>query len=208
MEVKRGAQYRVLDVEGDRVRKIPLTREESREVIRKWYLPETPPESALAIDYTKTATECTWSIQKLLKQFPGLAPSFGNPRFEEHGIYTQDKVRMLEDEITKCSSSTAHQLIDDYAGLILLHWRYGISDYIFNFTANNGIRQDGQLALIDFGEITQDKAKVVRCIQTRRWLRAYSYLEGLPKALRPYYTQVMRTRLTDSALEKVWGSAL
>jgi hypothetical protein len=46
MEIGRGVQYRVIDTNDGRVRKIPLTQEESRTVVTSWYAPQLVPEKS------------------------------------------------------------------------------------------------------------------------------------------------------------------
>lgn len=206
--ISQGAQYRVVDAENGRVGKLLLTRQESQSVIKSWYAPREVPEEELAADYRQVAIDSAMYICDVVARCPEIAYSFGNPLFGEDGQYTQDKVSVLGDVIKRSSLSEGEGLIDHYIDLILLHWKYGFSERVFNFTANNGVDDQGRVILLDFGEITNDKEKVSSRITSARWLRSWSYKGDLPEQLKDYYRHAMKKRLSVKTLEATWKSAI
>jgi len=206
--IGKGAQYKVIDTHDGRVRKIPLTLEESREVIAGWYAPRPIPVELTVSKYRQQAILSANKVGDLLGEHPELRASFGNPAFETEGVYTQDKLMTLGQALRAASDTNARQLIDAYARLIVRHWRYGISERVFNCTVNNGVDEKGEIVLLDFGEITSNKDKVIRAIQAKRWLRSYSFREDMSPMLQAYYADAMAERLTIPVLESTWRKAI
>ncbi|HSX28468.1 MAG TPA: hypothetical protein VLF60_03405 [Candidatus Saccharimonadales bacterium] len=203
-----GAQYRVIDLQNGRVQKNPLTRQESAEVVASWRGTAQAPVEGRVINYRRAAISSARSVQRLIEQYPEMASSFGNPIFEGTGVYTQDHVvtfgAALKKETAECKKA-----IESYVDLILLHWRYGVAELAFNSTLNNGLHADCQVMLLDFGEITTSKMRVMAQIKTQRWLRAWSYNGGdIPAALQEYYRDRLSARLTLEAFDALWKTAL
>ena len=203
-----GAQYKVVDMHDGSVRKIPLTREESLDVVKSWYAPAEAPESELAIDYPRLALGACRSVQTLVARHPALAGSLGNPVFEGNGAYSQDKVQTFGDALQHAGSlACGRQYIDQYINLMLFHWQYGLAERAFNCTVNNGVDARGDVILLDFGEVTGNKALVRRNISSERWLRSASYTRDIPQGLKAYYRQQFAGRLTMQALDATWKTA-
>jgi len=208
MEIGRGVQYKVIDMQDGRVKKIPLTREESRAVIATWYAPNKIPDKELVIDYAELAIGANKRTGGLIHKYPAIAYTFANPIFEGEAVYTQDKVAILGDVLSEGSTVEGQKLIDSYIELILLQWQYGISERVFNFTINNGVDRDYNVVLLDFGEITSDKDKITLGIDNQRWLQAISYQQHMPESLKDYYASKMNERLTTQTLSNIWATAL
>jgi hypothetical protein len=206
--INRGAQYKVIDTHDGRVRKIPLTAEEFRAVVRSWYAPEMPPEEELTIDYRKLALDSCKDMQILLDKHPELRASFGNPIFETKGTYTQDKLHTMGEILQQSTPTQQRMLVDRFIDFVLYHWRYGLSELIFNLTVNNGLNDTGQIVLLDFGEITFNKEEIRATIDAKWWLRSFSYTHDIPKGLQPYYAQSLAERLTSDTLDATWNTAL
>jgi hypothetical protein len=207
MEIGRGAQYKIIDTQDGRVKKISLTREESRAVIAAWYAPNEIPDKELAIDYAELAIEANKRVRGLIHKYPAIAYTFANPIFEGEAVYTQDRVPTLGDILSEGSIVEGQKFIDSYIELILLHWRYGISERVFNSTVNNGVDSDGRVVLLDFGELTSDKDKITQGIYHQRWLQSISYKQ-LPESLKNHYSDAMNERLTTKTLVDTWASVL
>ncbi|MGD0284305.1 MAG: hypothetical protein ABSB12_01790 [Candidatus Saccharimonadales bacterium] len=208
MEIGRGAQYKVIDTPDGRVKKIPLSIEESQAVIASWHGTNRAPKSKLPINYIELTKRACRKIKRLIKDYPGIAYTFGNPIFEGEGVYTQDKVPTLGEVLNKSSIAESKLLIDLYIELIIFHWRYGISDVVYNFTVNNGVDNDGRVILLDFGELTSSEAKTRSQITKKRWLHAFSYNQEIPETLKKYYINSMHKRLTTQLLSENWATAL
>lgn len=199
-----GAQYKVINTHGGRVRKLLQSRSDSQAIVKSWYEPGQTPSKMLAIDYQKRAVQTSKKIQRLLGIYPELDHSFGNPAFEHSGTYTQNKVQTLGEALRESSYSHAKRLIDAYVNLILHHMRYGLFEQVSNCTINNGVDHLGRVILIDFGEVTFNKANVRVSIVQHRWLGSFSYGSDIPKPLRDYYKHQLDTKLTLKALQVSW----
>lgn len=204
--INTGAQYKVIDLHNGRVRKVLLTHEESQAVVKSWYAPEVPPREELTPNYRKRALDACTNIQRLLDNHPELRPCFGNPTFELEGTYTQDKVRPVREVLKDVSVSRQKALVNQFIDLVLYLWQYGLSELVFNWTINNGVDEAGRIVLIDFGETTLHKKDVQTTINTKRWLRSFSYTDDLPETIQAYYAQKLAERLTLKALDETWGT--
>ncbi|HUC20152.1 MAG TPA: hypothetical protein VMR98_01495, partial [Candidatus Polarisedimenticolaceae bacterium] len=181
--IGRGVQYKVVNTHDGRVRKIPLTREEAEAVVAGWYAPNAAPAEAFSIDYHLAQRSCE-GLQVILARHPALAPHLANPEFEEGAEYTQDYVRVFGDVLRRVTAEDGRKLLEQYAEQILLQWRYGFSETVFNPTVNSGVDRDGRIVLLDIGELNFNQAKVSQQIAAKRWLQAWSYTGDLPKSLR------------------------
>ncbi|HSX07411.1 MAG TPA: hypothetical protein VLG11_00795 [Candidatus Saccharimonadales bacterium] len=203
MEIGRGAQYRVDDIGGGRVRKTLLTAAESRAVYEPWHEPD-----GSAFDYLAQAVANAAHVQALLAAYPELSDTLGNPDFESTTAYTQDKVHILGEMLENISTDDARRIIRSYVSLVHTHWRYGFADRIYNPLVNSGINSHGDVILCDFGEITFDRDVAAKSVATTRWLRANSYIEDMPDALKPYYHDYLGEHLTAETFAANWGAAL
>ena len=203
MELGRGAQYRVVDCGDRRVKKFPLSESESQAVVQSWYSPGLAPEEELNAQYHQKGVQASADVQDLLQRYPNLSGVFGNPIFEQGGVYTQDKVTPLG-IILQAEQANSTEIIDSYIDSIISLWHYGIAERVYNFTVNAGLSLTNSIVLFDFGEITTDRNKVERAIEQQRWLRSFSYRHDMPAALKPYYSQEMRERLTSKTLAAYW----
>lgn len=199
MEIGRGAQYRVDDIGGGRVRKTLLTPAESRAVYEPWHEPD-----GSAFNYLAQAVTNAAHVEALLAAYPELSDTLGNPDFENTTTYTQDKVQMIGEVFESVSADEARRIIRSYVSLIHTHWRYGFADRIYNPLVNS----HGGVMLCDFGEITLDCDVAAKSVATTRWLRANSYNQDMPDALRPYYRDYLGEQLTAETFAANWGAAL
>lgn len=144
----------------------------------------------------------------LSKKLTGALPDLsilGNPEWRSGYSYTQEKVTVLEDYFASHSVEESTRAIDAYIECVFETWRQGFSDVIFNFTHNNGIRDDGSVILLDFNEVTLDKKEVALRIDIKRWLRADSYKRKLHEGpVKVYYAEAMEKAMTKENLDKYW----
>ncbi len=141
-------------------------------------------------------------IKDLLKY--DLLDMLGNPYFQAYGSYEQDYGTPLVNILKNKSIEENNKILADYIALIKETWRFGFADIVFKFQINNGIRNDGTLIQLDFGEITTDKEKVRGAIQNKRWLQTRSGKQLANEELREHYRKLMENELTESELEKMW----
>lgn len=204
-EIGRGVQYRVFDIGNKRILKAPLTPDESQAVVESWASTSQRPQQQLP-DYLQVGQEGSGYVQQLIRAHPHIAATLGNPQFESNGHYTQDFVTTLGDALTKSTFDTSRQIIDKYIGLILLHWRYGFCERVFNFTLNNGIDANGEVILLDFGELSLTKVEVAERIAGKRWQFSYSCTAAITPELREYYLNAMQRQLTYETLTATWST--
>ena len=127
----------------------------------------------------------------------------GQPRFLNGISYEQDKVELLDIALSQASSEEKQKLINLYIQNILNCWRNGFADRVYNFTINNGLTNNGQLILLDFNEVTFSKSKILQCIWSKRWLRAWSFRQ-IDQKLQEYYQMQMDNLVTQKTLEENW----
>lgn len=130
----------------------------------------------------------------------------GSPDFKNGGDYEQDKVSPLREILKKGNDNENKKLLGVYATLTKKLWGYGFADTVFNFTVNNGVYDNGKMIQLDFGEITTDKEKVKEMIVKKRWLQSSSYKRLHSEELKQYYAELMESELTETELEKLWGT--
>ena len=125
----------------------------------------------------------------------------GNPSIIEDKI-EQDRVVLLGEVLR--NSKNPCKYVDEFIKLIFKCWRNGFSERVYNLTINNGLNEEGEVILIDFGEITSDKEKAVEAIKEKRWLKSWSYKKDLPRNIKEYYAGQMEKHITLKNLNKYW----
>jgi hypothetical protein len=206
--IGQGAQYKVIDTDDGRVRKVLLTRAESQAVVAGWYAEGEAAPAELAVDYRRLATTSARRVRELLAEYPQLSYSFGDPVFESRYQYTQTKVRVLGNVLRESTTQEGERLIEAYVEVTLLHWRYGIFEQTFNCTSSHGVDSQGRVVLLDFGEVSIDKTQAALQVGSKVWLGSYTYTRSLPERLKDYYARTLEARLSSQTLIALWGSAL
>ena len=208
MKTKRlaqGWQYTVFDC-GDKVLKIPLSREEMRASLLRRDVQYEEGELEALIDRLIRARE--ESIAGVLGRSIDRS-LLGNPIFKEGGIYLQDKSVTLRDTLNLLAGDIEgrHRVVDEYICFIIECWRSGFSERTYNLTKNNAYNQSG-LVLIDFGEITFSKEVVVNDIEDARWLKSWSFMNDLDPEIRDYFRKQIKLNLTLENLDRYWEEAI
>jgi hypothetical protein len=199
-----GAQYSVYDSKDGRVQKIAHNYNETVAILGRWYGKNNPSNHQLAISYTAQTLKSVSIFKHLIVKYPELSRSLGNPVFSANTDYTQDKVQPLDRIIQNSNDERRREVIDDFIGLIITHWKYGFSDKVFNPTLNNGTTGLGEVILIDFGELTFNKIELAKLIRSEWWIQSWTYRADLPKSLKQYYSREMSRRLTPKTLRSTW----
>lgn len=83
-------------------------------------------------------------------------------------------------------------------------WSYGFSDETYNFTVNTGYDDEGELVLIDPGEISFSQKEVRKHVKNQRWLGQWSYSDDISENLKPYFKRRMGEELTEEKLDSLW----
>ena len=160
-KIGRGWQYTIYD-KGPRVIKIPNSIQTVRKIMLRGASPKTISnkkkfESALENLIKDRQKSLRW-LQKSGQDLEIL----GNPLIKKNKI-EQDNVVTLGQILKK--SENGERYIRGFIELIFECWKNGFSEKVYNLTINNGVTKDGKVILIDFGEITFEKKKVIKRMQ-------------------------------------------
>jgi hypothetical protein len=122
----------------------------------------------------------------------------------DEGVLIQDKVEVIEDRFSDARLSERKKVIDIYIDFVIECWRYGFSETTYNFTINHGLEEDEDLVLLDIGELTFSKEKIVEDIKDEKWLEKAVYTDFLSEDLKPYFKKRMKEEITVEKLEDKW----
>ncbi len=129
----------------------------------------------------------------------------GNPEHAGRRSYAQDKAVILDAYLASHTLEENKKILDGYVVSIVETWKHGFSDIIYNFTRNSGVVAADKVILVDFNEVTFDKAEVRELLLNKRWSRALSCKEGLQDPeLKEYYRQAMEKNMTVENLDRYW----
>lgn len=196
-KIGEGLQYVVYDL-GDEVKKVPKSKDEMLEYLKKWHDSEEQAQEGVE----KGVRRRKKMEQKLeSRSFPVL-PDF---RFEE-GVVFQDKVKVTEDALQEVDSLEGKKrIIDDYVELVKSCWRFGFHDMSYNFTLNTGFDGERNLLQLDLGDLIFSKQRIKDEIQDKKWLTdSWSYTDYLEDEIKPYYRKRMKEEITVENLDELW----
>ncbi|KKQ35962.1 MAG: hypothetical protein US50_C0002G0022 [Candidatus Nomurabacteria bacterium GW2011_GWB1_37_5] len=97
----------------------------------------------------------------------------GNPLLINGLDYEQDKVRSLYEILEKVNTEEGKKIVDKFIEFNIKLLNLGIIDKSFNITKNYGLNHEGDVVLIDIGEIFDDPRDIARQRQEKIWLRHY-----------------------------------
>lgn len=121
----------------------------------------------------------------------------------------QDKVFLLGDKINelldKNKLDEAKKLIRSLIDFILELWKYKIHEKTYKFNLNYGVDNGGNIVLIDFLEITDDKEKVKKQIVNKKWDKPERYLDKIDMKIARFLLDLANKELNLDNLEKNWG---
>lgn len=204
-----GAQYTVLAAGRDRVLKIPNSLEAAAELISTW-VPHpwgiTAEQHAEMVAHFRE--ESVPHVVRLAGRHPELSAAVCHPHLQADGSFTQDKVTPLSEVLDSAAPETIRSVLEQCAELTVLLWRYGIYVRCFKYAENNGVRADGGLVQLDFGEASFDTTWVSKSIDDEPWMDTWFVTNDLPAGSRDDYGSVMRERLTRERFDQVWGTSL
>lgn len=129
---------------------------------------------------------------------------FANPVFRGDTV-VQDRVEILGEKLSSADMEEGKALIDRYIDFTLECWSQGFCDRTFNYTINNGVK-DGEIVLVDVGELTFSREEVAEYIENQKWLTQYSYVKDTPDRFKEYIKDELGKRLTLEELENKWAS--
>lgn len=211
-KIGQGLQHNVYDAGNGRVIKRPMTSRERVALLKKWsgkksWTPVMLRRFTRGVERTHRQTQDT--IQAMSKLASRIDVGFlGKPEFIKDAIYSQDRLVVLGEYMQKHSLVQNKRILRKYRDSIILGWRYGFGETVFNFAVNSGIDKKENVVFMDLGEFTFDKNWVKRLIRSKRWLKSQSYMELKDQKLKFYYKSLMEKGLTIMELEKNWRTSL
>ena len=199
MKIGQGLQFNVYYREG-KIEKIPTSKNQVKWKLICWNPSYIFKPSTLEQEANRTIKERDELLkdQRLIQINPTL---LANLKIY-NGKITQDKVTPLKEKIKNYNE--ACNIIDNYTQFIFKCWQNGFSEKTYNFTINNGIDSNGNVTLIDFGELTFNRLDVEKAIQTKRWEKSHSFRWDLTKKIKEYYEELMDKQITLKNLDKYW----
>ena len=223
-----GGQYTAYDVGDGRVLKWPNSLEEATRIFSSME-EEDPQRFAHMVVHFRD--ESVPHVLRLAARYPELSSAVGHPMplpesaFAQDDIrptstilghpqarpdtgYTQDWVRPLALVLQSMSREETTGILEAYANLQLLCWRYGVYDRLYNFAYNNGLDARGRVVLNDFGETSFDTTFVAAHVEKQYWRDKYDVQHHLPESLHDTYHGIMDSRLTKANFDRWWGSSL
>src|ERR1700712_5392849 len=202
-KVGEGYYYLVYDIGNGRV--IKKQKKNIRFFLYILYINKT---SLQGISEYKKALRNINIIRASYDKLVGLIPDLsiiGNPIFIGGINYTQDNAAQLKDVLANKSEAESINLLEEFIKVIKELWKYGCHEKSLNFFTNFGLSKDGKVILIDFNEITFNKADVIADVKKMKWLNNWSYAH-LPEKLQNYYRQRLKEEFTVDNLEELWQS--
>lgn len=99
----------------------------------------------------------------------------------------------------------AKRLIRCLIDFIISLWNYKIHENTYKFYSCYGIDKNGNVVLIDFLEITDDKEKVIKQIGNRKWNKSRRYFGKVNDKISNYFIELANKKLTLKILKENWG---
>lgn len=202
-KIADGLQYNVYDLGNGRVLKKCKNKVEIRTKLLSWgdislESGEEKVNEAITLGKNSLAN----ISNKLLNIDPGI---IGNPNIYPNLDYEQDKVVVIDEYINSHPLEANKLIVDKYIENIFKTWKYGFSDIVFNFTINNGIDTQGNVILIDLGELSFDFDTIAELIKKQKWLNQYSFTSLKDQELKQYLIEQMASNITLENLVKHWS---
>ncbi|MFB6209866.1 MAG: hypothetical protein ABEJ56_07080 [Candidatus Nanohaloarchaea archaeon] len=198
--IDEGFQYKVYDL-GDKVRKVPKTREEMVEYSKSWGSSEEK-----ARKDTEKGIERRKEIQQRLRDstYRILAD------FEFVGeVIVQEKVKVTKEVLDEAEKiEEKKEVIQSYINLVKQRWRNGFHDMSYNFTVNTGFDSENRMVHIDLGDLIFDFDRVRKEVEDRKWVEeSWSYQKHLEGELADYYISRMKEAITVEKLDEIWNKS-
>ncbi len=186
--VGKGWQYTVYDLGNGRVYKKFNTKLEAYRIMLKdrWYIFWRLP------GYLKKMKKNVKKSFQFLEKNDIDGDLIGNFKRRKGLDYEQDKAVPLKDyckKLSRDSKKECRAIVDKFIKLVdTLYSDYGCMDKAMKFGKNFGIDNNGQVVLIDIGEIWFEPKSIKKRVKKRTWLNVDN-MEGVLKYLREYYIQ-------------------
>jgi len=182
----QGWQYTVYDLGNGRVYKrfnsvwqmFPVIWKERKQVFWRipWYVKEMKNNAIKSFDYLDNIN----IDKKLLGDFE-----------RRQGLdYEQDKALSIKEYLKDVSEDETRRVVDKFIGLVKIFWEIGFIDKAMKVGKNFGVNKNGEVVLIDLGEIWYKDESIKQRLKKRIWA-GRDNMDGLPEKVRPYYIKKM-----------------
>lgn len=202
-----GWQHNAYDLGDGRVLKVPVSRAGRMEIAFAVHREDPGFSRDRAAAWADAVEKGTTRSYRLLENVLAHvdASLLGNPTLLGHGIYEQDKLLMIGDYFSHHTFAENAAVIDRYIDMIIALWQWGISEVVFNFTVNSGLRPDGTVVLCDLGELTLAQGLVRSLVGDQIWLHRWSYQTLPDERLKAYARTTLAERLTLARVDELWA---
>ena len=172
-KIGEGWQYSVYSINNERVLKKFHSPIKSYWVILKTIFPFRDDSMMLIPGFSKGARKKALASFEILKNRNIPAAWLGNPKFLNNLDYEQDKTQPLHDVFEKYNTTKIKSIIDNFIAFNKRLLERGIIDKSFNITKNYGLNNDGEIILIDIGELLDSPERIKKRIVDRAWDKNY-----------------------------------
>ncbi len=208
-KIGHGVQYDVYDIGNGRVKKIQTSFLQKiyrfHKIAPKYKIYSHPVHNIkTSIGASKQTRESIGALKEHLSSID--LSLVGNPTIQDDGSYEQDKVIPFGDILYSSDFSKQKELVDEYMNNLLGCWDYGFSDTPFNFMMNCGVTSEGEVVLIDLGELTWNKEEVKKLVESKHWQKRGSFNKLEDGELKNYLREQFNEKITLSSLDTRWNS--
>jgi len=131
---------------------------------------------------------------------------FGYLEFLDGGKIKQRRVNVLqdvwEDMYNSGKQDAAREIVDKSLDFIVELWKYGVHEKTFKVGYEYGL-MDGDIMLIDFGELCEDRNVVIKEINEKKWVGQMAKYSN--SGILDYFNEQADKKLTLKVLEENWG---
>jgi hypothetical protein len=185
--IGRGWQYSVYDLENGRVFKTRNLR-----IVAYWYMFCSGELRVWKFPrYYKSADSNIRDSFRKIKETHLDMKLFGNPNILENGLdYEQDYIESIANYLHRVSFEEGKEIVDRFIKCAKFFVGHRLMDKSFNMGTNFGICPNGEIALIDIGELYSKPENIQKQIDMRIWQEPY-ILRPIPEKIRPYFFEQM-----------------
>lgn len=188
-KVGEGYYYAVYELSPTRVVKKQTSSKSKLVKLIAWYGYNPLSLSRKILQLEQSALKSI-ELSRRLSGIPELKALLGNPIFMNDYDYEQDRATPLEIILNSKGEREFLTCVQEYIDAHILLWKFGYGDVVYNFTLNAGVSVvTEKVILLDFNELSQNKEKIVKDIETRKWVTQAS-MRSLKKSHPGLYAKV------------------
>lgn len=201
-KIGQGLQFNVYD-RGERVKKMPTSHREILQTLARSDYRTAVNPLGLGREARRIARERQLVMEELRwREYD--AALLANAKVAGRTI-DQDFLTPFGQALKESDSPEA--LIDELVVLTRKCWAQGFSETSFNFTINHGVDRNGNVVVLDVGEISFDRDVVIKYVRDKFWLKGWTFNNDLSQELVAYCTKRFDEALTVEILTEVWTDA-